>query len=85
MNSDAARANAARPSNPARMRQLLATEPNCRYCGDTATIRVPDGKGMGRYMSLCSYHHHSFQPHDPEEASHDLDEMLAEIDRRLAS
>ena len=52
MNSPAARRNAARPSRPAMMRELLALEADCE-CGAPATTRKPKYDGTGGYFSLC--------------------------------
>lgn len=50
MNSPAARQNAARPTNPARMRDLLANEADCE-CGQRPVVRR--FVGFGKYESLC--------------------------------
>lgn len=50
MNSPAARSNAARPSRPALMRELLANEADCE-CGARPVVRR--FVAFGRYESLC--------------------------------
>lgn len=58
MNSPSARRNAARLTNPARMRLLLALEKEgeCAECGTRHTeklIRQPKDDGSGGYESVC--------------------------------
>jgi len=74
-NSDAARRNAARPSNPARMRLILALQPDCE-CGQPARVRVPTGKNGG-YKSFCLDCHLGI---DFDSRLEELLEMLDSID-----
>jgi hypothetical protein len=77
VNSPSARKNASRPTNPARMRLLLADEKPCD-CGKPSTIRIPIGDGSGKYESSCTECATGFQPFDTREAAIlELEEMLA--------
>lgn len=76
MNSDRARRNAARPTNPACMRQLLVDEAPCD-CGQPALVRVPKEDGTGGYYSLCHVCATGFVPFTRDMAVLELEEMLA--------